>query len=176
MKRVRCPKCDAYTTFDETRFEDGMKLVFQCPECGKQFAIRLSRPLKDQSVSKEDTAYSNEWGTIVVLENSFGYRQEFSLKEGDNIIGRRSKGTEVDIAIETSDMSMDRRHCILNVRRVKDGRVVYTLRDAPSLTGTFVGNDLLADRERIIIEDGAVVSIGATTFLLQAMKNDVEKM
>ena len=44
------------------------------------------------------------------------------------------------------------------------------------LTGTFVGNDLLADRERIIIEDGAVVSIGATTFLLQAMKNDVEKM
>ena len=27
--------------------------------------------------------------------------------EGDNLIGRRSKGTEVDIPIETSDPSMD---------------------------------------------------------------------
>ena len=41
--------------------------------------------------------------------------------EGDNLIGRRSKGTEVDIPIETSDPSMDRRHCIINVKRNKQG-------------------------------------------------------
>ena len=41
MKRVRCPKCDNYITFDETQYQEGQSLVFQCPECGKQFGIRI---------------------------------------------------------------------------------------------------------------------------------------
>lgn len=30
MKRVRCPKCDHYITFDRTQYEDGQSLVFEC--------------------------------------------------------------------------------------------------------------------------------------------------
>ena len=41
MKRVRCPKCDQFITFDETRYEAGQSLVFECPNCGKQFGIRM---------------------------------------------------------------------------------------------------------------------------------------
>ena len=41
MKRVRCPKCDQYVTFDETRYADGQSLVFQCIHCGRQFGIRM---------------------------------------------------------------------------------------------------------------------------------------
>ena len=33
------------------------------------------------------------------------------MQEGDNIIGRRCVGNVIDVPIETSDMSMDRRHC-----------------------------------------------------------------
>ena len=69
--------------------------------------------------------------------------------EGDNLIGRRSKGTEVDIPIETSDPSMDRRHCIINVKRNKQGEVIYTLRDNDSITGTFLMNEILGNKDRI---------------------------
>ena len=41
MKRVRCPKCDEFITFDETNYRDGQALVFECPQCGKQFGIRI---------------------------------------------------------------------------------------------------------------------------------------
>ena len=41
MKRVRCPKCDHYIIFDETKYAEGQSLVFQCDECGKQFGIRI---------------------------------------------------------------------------------------------------------------------------------------
>ena len=41
MKRVRCPKCNTYITFDETRYQAGQTLVFQCTGCSKQFGIRL---------------------------------------------------------------------------------------------------------------------------------------
>ena len=107
------------------------------------------------------------FGSITVIENVFGFKQVLPLQEGNNVIGRRCVGTNINTPIETSDMSMDRRHCIINVKRNKQGVLVYTLQDAPSLTGTFLNNEILGDKDRIRIEDGAIVTIGATTFILR---------
>ena len=41
MKRIRCPKCENYLTFDETKYTEGQSLVFVCENCKKQFSIRL---------------------------------------------------------------------------------------------------------------------------------------
>ena len=90
------------------------------------------------------------------------------LHEGDNIIGRRSKGNEIDIPVETNDPSMDRRHCVLNVKQNKQGKIVYTLRDNDSITGTFQMNELLGPKDRVRIEDGAIFTLGATTLILRA--------
>lgn len=173
MKRIRCPKCENYLTFDETQYTEGQSLVFVCEHCKKQFSIRLGKtqmraPQKEEK--PDERAYDEEWGSISVIENVFGFKQVLPLKEGDNIIGRHCVGTRVDVPIETADRSMDRRHCILNVRRNREGELIYTLRDASSLTGTFVNNELLGDKERLRIEDGAIVTLGATTFILRGAK------
>lgn len=170
MKRVLCPKCDNYITFDETKYTAGQSLVFICPSCKKQFSIRIGKSKlkpadKNQNTIEEED--KTDWGYIIVIENVFGYKQILPLKEGDNVIGRRSKGTEINTPIETSDMSMDRHHCIINVKKNSQGKIIYTLRDNPSLTGTFFQNELLGDKERIRIEEGAIVTIGATTFILK---------
>ena len=120
------------------------------------------KEILDEQANKED------FGSIVVVENVFGYKQVLPLMEGDNLIGRRSKGTEVDIPIETSDPSMDRRHCIINVKRNKQGEVIYTLRDNDSITGTFLMNEILGNKDRIRIEEGAIITLGATTLILRA--------
>ena len=39
MKRVRCPKCERYIIFDETRYNNGQNLVFECPDCGKHINV-----------------------------------------------------------------------------------------------------------------------------------------
>ena len=114
----------------------------------------------------DENKYKDTFGYITVIENSFGFKQIFPLREGDNIIGRRCIGNTIQVPIETSDMSMDRFHCIINVKRNKQGDLIYTLRDAPSLTGTFLNNELLEDKDRIRIEEGAIITIGATTFIL----------
>ncbi len=90
MKRVRCPKCDNYITFDETKYQSGQSLVFECPDCGKQFGIRigmskLSNRQKDEDPEKE--ANDEGFGSIVVIENVFHFKQIIPLKFGDNIIG-----------------------------------------------------------------------------------------
>ena len=111
MKQVICPKCDKAFTFDESRYDTSCNISFICPNCRKRFVMTL-----DEIESAEGDGLDTSHGYITVLENAFGYRQEFPLHPGDNLIGRASKGTEVDIAIETTDMSMDRRHCIIHVK------------------------------------------------------------
>lgn len=178
MKRVRCPKCDNFITFDETKYTSGQSLVFECPQCGKQFGIRIGvSKLRDRQKEEnpEDVAEDKQCGSIVVIENVFHYKQIIPLRMGDNSIGRYMKGSGVTCPIETNDPSIDMRHCIINVSRDKKGGLKYTLRDGPSYTGTFVDNEILGDRERRIIHHGTLFTLGATSIILrEAGKEDDE--
>lgn len=171
MKRVLCPKCDNYITFDETKYSEGQSLVFVCDQCKKQFSIRIGKS-KLKAIRKEEVLDEQEnkedCGSIVVVENVFGYKQVLPLSEGDNIIGRKNKGTEVQVPIETSDPSMDRKHCIIHVKRNPQGEITYTLRDNDSITGTFLMNEILGPKDRVRIEEGAIITLGATTLILRA--------
>ena len=180
MKRVRCPKCDNYIQFDETKYEEGQSLVFVCDNCKKQFSIRIGKTKLNAANRREEKLDEKEgiqdFGNITVIENIFAYKQVFPLHEGDNLIGRRNKGDKIDIPIESNDPSLDRRHCYINVSRNKQGKLTYTLRDNNSVTGTFLMNSLLGPKDRIRIEDGAVVSLGATTFILhEALAEDTDR-
>ncbi|EJX01533.1 FHA domain protein [gut metagenome] len=169
MKRVRCPKCEHYLTFDETKYTEGQSLVFVCDQCKKQFSIRLGKSKVKDTVKKEainEEQFLDAFGNITVIENVFGFKQVLPLYEGKNIIGRRCVGTVINVPIETSDMSMDRIHCIIQIKRNKQGELIYTLRDAPSLTGTFLNNEILGDKDRVQLDDNAIITIGATTFIL----------
>ena len=175
MKRVKCPKCDNYITFDEKKYQEGQSLVFECPDCGKQFGIRigvskLRNTQKEEQLDEQE--HADECGAIVVIENVFHYKQVLPLKMGDNVIGRYMKGSGVNTPIETNDPSIDINHCVLNVSRDKKGRLKYVLRDGPSYTGTFVDNEILGDRERRVLEDGALFTIGATNIIKRTAKQE----
>jgi uncharacterized protein YbaR (Trm112 family) len=173
MKRVRCPKCDHFIQFDETKYTDGQSLVFVCDNCKKQFGIHIGvsklRALQKEE-SKANSLLENDQsenvGSIVAVENIFSFRQEHPLHLGDNIVGRRNKGDEIDVPIETNDPSMDRRHCVINVKRGKNDNYIYTIRDNESITGTFVMNEVLGPKDRRRIEDGAIITLGATSIIL----------
>lgn len=175
MKRVRCPKCDNFITFDETKYSEGQSLVFQCPQCGKQFGIRIGKS-KLRNTQREDNpdenANENGCGSLIVIENVFHFKQVLPLKMGDNSIGRYMKGSKTTLPIETVDPSVDILHCVVNVSRDKHGRLQYTLRDGPSYTGTFVGNEILGNRERRVIEDGTLFTIGATSLILKTAEGE----
>ncbi|MBQ8066044.1 MAG: FHA domain-containing protein [Prevotella sp.] len=177
MKRVRCPKCDHYITFDETKYAAGQSLVFKCDECGKEFGIRigvskLRSTQKDENVALnsdngERSAEEAPCGSIVVIENVFHYKQVIPLHMGDNVIGRYQKGNPINCAFETVDPSVDLNHSTVTVGRDKHGNLRYTLQDNNSNTGTFVDNVELNPRERRTIADGTLFTIGATSIILR---------
>ena len=173
MKRVRCPKCDNFITFDETRYEAGQSLVFKCDQCGKEFGIRigvskLRQTQKEENANSEQLTVDCPCGSIVVIENVFHYKQVIPLQLGDNVIGRYQKGNPINTPFETVDPSVDLNHCTISVSRDKKGQLRYTLSDNNSNTGTFVGDVELKPREKRIIEDGTLFTLGATSIILRA--------
>ena len=88
---------------------------------------------------------------------------------GDNVIGRYAKGSDINAPIDTVDPSVDTTHCVINVSRNRAGQMVYTLRDASTDgTGTFVGNTMLSAKDRLRLDHGAIITIGATTMIFRA--------
>ena len=175
MKRVQCPKCEQYITFDETQYEAGQSLVFQCPDCGKEFGIRIGvSKLKNRQKDENPDERANEegCGSIVVIENVFHFKQVLPLRMGDNVIGRHQKGNPISTPFETVDPSVDLNHCTINVSRDKRGNLRYTLKDNNSNTGTFVDNVELSQKERRIISDGTLFTIGATSIILRTADSE----
>ena len=171
MKRVRCPKCDQYITFDETKYTAGQSLVFKCPDCGKEFGIRIGvSKLRERQKDENPDEQANEpgCGSIVVIENVFHYKQVIPLQMGDNVIGRYQKGNPANATFETVDPSVDLNHCTITVSRDKKGRLRYTLKDNNSNTGTFVDNVELSPKERRLINDGTLFTLGATSIILRS--------
>jgi DNA-directed RNA polymerase subunit M/transcription elongation factor TFIIS len=175
MKRVRCPKCDNYITFDETKYEAGQSLVFKCDQCGREFGIRigvskLRNTQKNENPDEQENAEG--CGSIVVIENVFHFKQVLPLRMGNNVIGRYQKGNPINTAFETVDPSVDLNHCTINVSRDKRGQLRYTLMDNNSNTGTFVGDVELQPRERRIIENGTLFTLGATSIILRTAETE----
>ena len=162
MKRIRCPKCDQTILFDETQYEAGRILVFECAECHKQFKIRLPRSKNNQDLPKNLPV-----GYLTILENAFQFKQVLPIILGENIIGRSVKGTKANLAFRTVDPSIDTTHCIITAEKEKDGRTLFLLQDAPPNTGTFLQNQLLQPREQAIIKEGDIINIGAATMILK---------
>ncbi|WP_336595283.1 FHA domain-containing protein [Bacteroides acidifaciens] len=162
MKRIRCPKCDNPIIFDDTNYTSGQTLIFECEACRKQFKIRTGLS------QKQEVPQQPAYGNLVVIENAFHYKQEIPLCAGENIVGRFVKGTKANAAIKTVDPSIDTTHCIITVKPGKGGnKTQYILQDAPSGTGTYLMNNILGDRDRVQIQDGAIITIGATTMILR---------
>ena len=126
MKRVRCPKCDSYIVFDETKYTEGQSLVFVCEHCKKEFGIRIGKSKlanKHEEKTVDENAYSEEYGSIVVIENTFAFKQVIPLDLGRNEIGRYIKGTNINKPIETRDPSVDTFHCVITVKKSKSGKI-----------------------------------------------------
>ncbi len=157
MKKVRCPRCSNLISFDETAYPTGRVLIFTCPDCQKSFKIKLlPKQTDDEPVL----------GTLTVVENSFHNKQSIPLHMGENVIGRYVKGSKANASFRTLDPSIDTTHCIVTVQEDKNGKLHFILRDAPSNTGTFYQNEILKDVDRVEMSDQTIITIGATTLIV----------
>jgi hypothetical protein len=171
MKKIRCPKCDEPILLDDSKYEEGRILVFECKACHKQFKLRVGRPVVAQEEEQRPIC-----GYLVVIENAFHLKQTIPLYEGENVVGRHVPGTKANAAIKTVDPSVDTTHCVVTVKpRAASATYDFILRDAGSNTGTFLQTNILGQKDKVRVEDGAIITIGATTMVLHEGAPDEEE-
>ena len=111
---------------------------------------------------------------LLVIENQFHFKQLLPLRMGRNILGKYCKGAKTTVPIETSDPSIDHCHCNIDITRDKNGKLKFILSDGPSYTGTFVGAVILGDKEKRLISNGTLFTMGATSVILKEQENNDE--
>lgn len=92
--------------------------------------------------------------------------QNFDLKEGKNIIGRKASSATVDIAIDTEDMTMSRRHCMIEVlHNERRGDYDFLINDLNALNGIILNSRVqrrLSENDVIYLNDGDTFQLGLT--------------
>ena len=115
----------------------------------------------------DETKYSEGQSLVFECEHC---GKQFSIRLGKSKVKALRKEEKLEEEAESHKEEFGYITVIENVFGYKQilplQEGVYTLRDAPSLTGTFLMNEILGDKDRVRIEDGAIVTIGATTFIL----------
>jgi pSer/pThr/pTyr-binding forkhead associated (FHA) protein len=112
MKHFKCGQCQTPYKIDETKLNTTLVTIV-CVKCNSKNTIRL--------------------GPVLTVQSKQGI-QQFSLKEGVNLIGRKSdKGTA---EIKLADQYVSREHAKVYVEN-RAGKIYLSIEDVGSLNGTF---------------------------------------
>ena len=103
--------------------------------------------------------------------------QTFDLVVGKNLIGRKSS-MQVNIPIETEDMTMSRQHCVIEVvLNERSGEYDFMINDFKSTNGTILNGRVqrkLFEQDVIYLSDGDTFQLGMTKIVFRK-NNEVQK-
>ncbi len=171
-KYIVCPYCKKKIEFELIRSSIDKKehVDMLCPGCRRRLAFSVVTKRnkgKEQEDQRKNTGASQQeaLAELKVVENVFGFSAIFPLYEGLNRVGRyNDKHTDIEVAIRSSDPSLDRNHSLITVQQTNAG-VVSVIMDDDSMTGTFVNTRELSPGERHTLVNGDVITLGATTLI-----------
>jgi hypothetical protein len=112
MKYFKCGNCQRAYKIDETKVNNSVVIV-QCSTCQAKNSVRF--------------------GLVLISQSTNGVKQ-FSLKMGENSVGRKSESSKSDIQIE--DEFISRVHASISIHE-KDNKLFAFISDSNSLNGTF---------------------------------------
>lgn len=122
MKYFKCGSCQTQYKIDEQKITKSAASVV-CVKCGAKNVLRFGPLLTVQSKNEVS---------------------QFSLKEGVNLIGRKSPQGEATIKV--SDPYVSRKHASISVEQ-KEGKVFISIEDLESLNGVFNKNKVKLKRK-----------------------------
>lgn len=171
-KYIVCPYCKKRVELGLIRAAMDKKghVEMPCPGCKRRLAFSLpsaqGKALEETKTEKGAELSSQEvLAELRVVENIFGYAAVYPLFEGLNRVGRyNDKHTDLEVAIRSSDPSMDRNHTLITVTLTPEGTEAIIM-DDDSMTGTFVNIRELDPGERYTLVSGDVITLGATSII-----------
>lgn len=164
--RIKCPICGAILEVVDNPANYEKNVV--CPNCKsknkwkefKRVVYKPAAPTPEEDSTHIELKTKDAIGYLLELSSS----RQYSLKEGKNLIGRRTYKSQspADIPIETTDMGMSRRHMYIDVMRGRDGYYHAYAYNANNQNDTLINGVRLEDDDKIGLKHGDIITLCET--------------
>lgn len=159
-KIVVCPNCKG--KIEVTNENDLQFMQVKCPNpvCPAQIRIDFTDDLNKTQMGASSGS-NTKIGSLRLGSRSY------PLQEGRNTIGRGAPSSKATVQLETADKSMSREHAVIEVVRLKSGRVKAILSDLRQAEKAkqrplMVEDVALTAGDRISLAHGDVITLGDT--------------
>lgn len=189
-KKFKCPGCNTVFLFDESKLKKELIKEHTCPKCKSQIKVKLE-PLKEPVILSFINAsigcgatqlggglsgatvlggiQSGETQLVVPSEKavitprlSFD-GNDYSLQEGQNIVGRKASSSQATVQIETTDRYMSRQHISITISTLPDGSKKAVLSNYQNKNQTVINGKEITNTDVIRLIDGDKITMGHTT-------------
>lgn len=177
--RLRCRKesCGKEYLVKKSALEPhrGKALRIKCIHCGLPSVFRIGpqkatgileseRPTEISIKKRLEEKVSDHKIRLHILAGEESDEQIIPMNTGKNRVGRKSKGTEIEIPLRTKDKIMSRNHCTIEVlNNPENGECSIVLSDQ-SRNGTKVNGKLIEPGEEVFIDEEDIITMGKTRF------------
>ena len=157
-RKITCPHCKAMIEVTNPKGLDYREITCPNPACKATLHVRF---YEGETILAENRDLKVSLGAIEYN----GLRMP--LHEGKNSIGRKDSKNTADIGVETTDKSMSRQHCQIEVIRLKSGKVKPVIsdlrgKDKMDKMPTMINGEPLKVCDRIVLDDGDKIQLGET--------------
>lgn len=174
-KRIQCPNCGVILDVRNSK-EETIKII-TCPQCKATLRIKFhghsvpSEPLDAETFipQKQSSQRVTEGETRLASPVSVHKQAslivgniEYKLKEGTNVIGRKSPTSSATIQIATDDHYMSRRQAKINITWNSSGAIKAVISNDQNKNATTVDGQILVDDDEVILTDGDKIVMGKT--------------
>ncbi len=157
-KTIKCPRCHGILEITNPKAESVLLVTCPNPDCGAKMRVTFAT---EHTVLADRQMHDDQIGYLVLDDVSY------PLSEGMNIVGRRSENSVSTIQLPTDDRSMSRQHVLIQVLRLKNGRVKVVLSDLRNamkmeLLPTRIDDVPLLAGDAFVLTNGDTITLGAT--------------
>ena len=164
--KVKCPYCEIGLKVDETKIPKDI-VSFKCPKCKEEIPVSFIDQMLGQEEEGDTVLVSKtnqqRLGKLTILSTPGTPAQEYMLKEGIIIVGRKAKVSTATICIITDDKTMSRNHLQIEVKKNQERNgYFYHLSDNNSKNHTLYNGKCIESGEVVTLKDNDVIVLGRT--------------
>lgn len=167
--KIHCKHCHHENKVEFSASLAGKKILFQCQNKACKEKVSFTMPNEnheDRSTLIFNDHSANPGVAFLILESE-RQKYKYQLKDGIQVIGRKSSNKYPDIALDTDDRSVSRTHCIIDSFKNMTDKRCFVIRENNSKNGTYLNGNKLSQDDEIYLEDGDDIQLGHISLIFK---------
>ncbi len=168
MINVTCPVCLSINKISDPVKYQGKSIRFACSNVACSHTIVYTVPFSkapDQTYIIPKVLYG-EVGQLILMKNAYHAQTVYKLKQGEQIVGRKSVTRREGIELDTNDLLISRQHFIITgVKEKNSSNLKFSIRENQGRNKALLNGKEFSNDKELFLQDGDKINIGESTLV-----------